>query len=55
MVTGPQTAVVVGPKGEEIHIDEHGRVKVRFPWDRYAKGDEHSSWWSSSTATPTSR
>jgi type VI secretion system secreted protein VgrG len=44
-VTGPQTAVVVGPKGEEIYTDEHGRVKVRFPWDRYAKGDEHSSCW----------
>nr|WP_297457116.1 type VI secretion system tip protein TssI/VgrG [uncultured Halomonas sp.] len=44
-VDGPQVAVVVGPAGEEIHCDEHGRVKVRFPWDRYAKGDDTSSAW----------
>jgi type VI secretion system secreted protein VgrG len=42
---GPQIAMVTGPKGEEIHCDEHGRVKVRFPWDRYSKNDEHSSAW----------
>ncbi|MBD3895999.1 type VI secretion system tip protein VgrG, partial [Halomonas sp. ML-15] len=35
-VDGPQVAFVVGPEGEEIHCDEHGRVKVQFPWDRYA-------------------
>ncbi len=33
-VGGPQTAVVVGPEGEEIYTDKHGRVKVRFRWDR---------------------
>jgi type VI secretion system secreted protein VgrG len=33
-VRGPQTAVVVGPKEEEIYVDELGRVKVRFHWDR---------------------
>ncbi|MFT4179233.1 MAG: type VI secretion system tip protein TssI/VgrG [Thermomonas sp.] len=33
-VRGPQTAVVVGPQGEEIYTDSHGRIKVRFPWDR---------------------
>ncbi len=38
-VDGPQVAFVVGPEGEEIHCDEHGRVKARFPWDRYAKPD----------------
>ncbi|MFL1455945.1 type VI secretion system Vgr family protein [Marinobacter sp. GN3S48] len=42
---GPQIAIVTGPEGEEIHCDEHGRVKVRFPWDRYSKNDEHSSAW----------
>ncbi|SEF69559.1 Rhs element Vgr protein [Billgrantia desiderata] len=36
-VDGPQIAFVVGPEGEEIHCDEHGRVKVQFPWDRYAE------------------
>ncbi|MBL8841008.1 MAG: type VI secretion system tip protein VgrG [Planctomycetes bacterium] len=33
-IPGVQTAFVVGPDGEEIHTDEHGRVKVRFHWDR---------------------
>ncbi|MDI9243995.1 type VI secretion system tip protein VgrG [Marinobacter sp. CHS3-4] len=45
LMDGPQIALVTGPAGEEIHCDEHGRVKVRFPWDRYAKNDEHSSAW----------
>ncbi|MFG6177462.1 type VI secretion system Vgr family protein [Halomonas sp. THAF12] len=44
-VDGPQMAFVVGPPGEEIYCDEHGRVKVRFPWDRNAPGDEKSSAW----------
>jgi type VI secretion system secreted protein VgrG len=44
-IRGPQTAVVVGKSGEEIFTDEHGRVKVKFPWDRYAAGDENSSCW----------
>lgn len=44
-VRGPQTAVVVGPSGEEIHTDEHGRVKVMFHWDRESKADETSSCW----------
>ncbi|TWT82332.1 Phage-related baseplate assembly protein [Planctomycetes bacterium CA13] len=34
VVSGIQTAVVVGPKGEEIHTDEYGRIKVAFHWDR---------------------
>lgn len=42
---GPQTAVVVGPAGEEIYTDEYGRVKVQFFWDRYGKKDENSSCW----------
>ncbi|MBZ5488527.1 type VI secretion system tip protein VgrG, partial [Halomonas aquamarina] len=44
-VDGPQVAFVVGPKGEEIHCDEHGRVKVQFPWDRYAEPNETASCW----------
>jgi type VI secretion system secreted protein VgrG len=43
VVQGTQTAVVVGPKGEEIHTDEFGRIKVQFHWDRYGKLDEKSS------------
>jgi type VI secretion system secreted protein VgrG len=42
---GPQTAVVVGPKGEEIWTDGYGRVKVQFRWDREGKHDENSSCW----------
>jgi type VI secretion system secreted protein VgrG len=45
LVQGLQTAVVVGPAGEEIYSDEFGRVKVQFFWDRYGKFDEHSSCW----------
>jgi type VI secretion system secreted protein VgrG len=44
-VQGPQTAVVTGPAGEEIHTDKYGRVKVQFHWDRYGKNDEKSSCW----------
>jgi len=45
MVQGPQTAVVVGPKGEEIYTDKYGRIKVQFFWDREGKKDENSSCW----------
>lgn len=44
-VQGPQTAVVVGPSGEEIWTDKYGRVKVQFHWDRYGRKDENSSCW----------
>jgi len=44
-VQGVQTAAVVGPKGEEIHTDEYGRVKVQFHWDRYGEANENSSCW----------
>jgi type VI secretion system secreted protein VgrG len=44
-IRGPQTAVVVGPAGEEIYPDEYGRVKVQFHWDRYGSNDENSSCW----------
>jgi type VI secretion system secreted protein VgrG len=42
---GPQTAVVVGPPGEEIWTDQYGRVKVQFHWDRIGAMDENSSCW----------
>ncbi|NVB39018.1 type VI secretion system tip protein VgrG [Pseudenhygromyxa sp. WMMC2535] len=42
-VHGMQTATVVGPAGEEIHTDAHGRIKVQFHWDREGGYDEHSS------------
>ena len=45
MVAGPQTAVVVGPAGEEIFTDKYARVKVQFHWDRTGKYDGDSSCW----------
>lgn len=44
-VKGTQTAVVVGPSGEEIFTDKYGRVKVQFHWDREGKNDADSSCW----------
>src|SRR3982751_1071343 len=44
-VQGPQTAVVVGPSGEELFTDKYGRVKLHFHWDRYSKKNEKSSCW----------
>jgi type VI secretion system secreted protein VgrG len=47
VVEGVQTAIVVGPEGEEIYTDEYGygRVKVHFHWDREdRKGEERSCW-----------
>ncbi|MGI9067393.1 MAG: type VI secretion system Vgr family protein [Pyrinomonadaceae bacterium] len=44
-VRGSQTAVVVGPEGEEIFVDKYGRVKVQFHWDRESKANADSSCW----------
>jgi type VI secretion system secreted protein VgrG len=41
----PQTAVVVGPAGEEVYTDHLNRVKVQFRWDRQNPGDERASCW----------
>ncbi|ENX33801.1 hypothetical protein F889_02464 [Acinetobacter colistiniresistens] len=38
-VASPQRAKVVGPSGEEIHVDEWGRIKVRF---LFTRNDDHS-------------
>ncbi|KAI1695673.1 hypothetical protein Ddc_21099 [Ditylenchus destructor] len=45
LVPGPQTAIVTGPAGEEIHTDKFGRVKVQFHWDRRGQRNERSSCW----------
>jgi len=44
-IQGVQSAVVVGPVGEEIHVDEMGRVRVQFHWDREGNYDDGSSCW----------
>ena len=43
VVQGPQTAIVVGPAGDEIHTDKYGRIRIQFHWDRYGKKNETSS------------
>ena len=45
LMEGVQTAIVVGPEGEEIYTDEHGRIKVQFHWDRQGENNENSSCW----------
>ncbi|CAG1007000.1 partial Actin cross-linking toxin VgrG1, partial [Anaerolineae bacterium] len=50
LVHGAQTAIVVGPSGDEIYTDKYGRVKVHFHWDRKerwesGKKEEDSSCW----------
>lgn len=45
VVRGSQTAIVVGPSGEEIFTDKYGRVKVQFHWDRDGQNDIESSCW----------
>jgi type VI secretion system secreted protein VgrG len=45
VISGNQTATVVGPQGEEIFCDKYGRIKVQFHWDREGKKDASSSCW----------
>jgi type VI secretion system secreted protein VgrG len=48
IIEGPQTAVIVAPKGapvEDIHTDAHGRCKVKFHWDRHGESDDTASCW----------
>jgi type VI secretion system secreted protein VgrG len=45
VIHGAQTAVVVGKEGKEIHTDEFGRVKLKFHWDRFAKGEGEECLW----------
>lgn len=45
VMRGLQTASVVGPAGEEVHTDEHGRVRIKFHWDRSEPEDETCTCW----------
>jgi type VI secretion system secreted protein VgrG len=44
-VEGVETAVTKGPPGEEIHVDDLGRVKIEYRWDRAGIKDDKSSLW----------
>lgn len=43
MIQGTQTAIVTGPKGDEIYTDKYGRIKVQFHWDRQGKHDANTT------------
>ena len=45
VMPGPQSAIVVGAAGKEIDVDDFGRVKVQFHWDRYGTNDDKSTAW----------
>jgi type VI secretion system VgrG family protein len=40
-----QTAIVVGPPGAQIYMDDYGRAKVQFHWDLDHHYDPDSSCW----------
>lgn len=44
-ILAPQTAIVVGPEGQDVHTDGYGRIRVQFHWDRVGARDEQSSAW----------
>jgi type VI secretion system secreted protein VgrG len=44
-IYGPQTAKVVAPAGEEIHIDKLGRINVQFFWDKVRKDNTPDNTW----------
>ncbi|PRD41159.1 type VI secretion system tip protein VgrG [Phyllobacterium phragmitis] len=44
-ISGNQVAIVAGPGEEEIHADQHGRIKLWFPWDRRARKDGSDTCW----------
>ncbi len=43
-IQGVQTALVVGPKGEEVHTDDRGRVLLKFHWDRAPDREAPTAW-----------
>jgi type VI secretion system secreted protein VgrG len=43
-ISGPLTAIVVGPEGEEVFTDELARVQVRFHWQRAQDPAQCTTW-----------
>ncbi|MDR0476464.1 MAG: type VI secretion system tip protein VgrG [Desulfobulbaceae bacterium] len=44
-IDGVQSAVVIGPKGAEVHTDKYGRILVRLHWPRAEADGETSIYW----------
>lgn len=44
-VQAVETATVVGPSGQDVETELHGRVHIQFHWDREGNNDEQSSCW----------
>ncbi|WP_263379320.1 type VI secretion system Vgr family protein [Granulicella paludicola] len=44
-VAGPQSGIVVTPSGEDLYVDEQGRVCVQFFWDRERQADTIDNTW----------
>ncbi len=44
-VSGPASAVVVGPAGQDPYVDQYGRIKVQFHWGRPSTGSGNTSVW----------
>ncbi|MCY2938243.1 MAG: type VI secretion system tip protein TssI/VgrG [Planctomycetota bacterium] len=44
-VSGVETAIVTGPRGQETFVDPYGRVKVRFWFSHASLSDAGSSCW----------
>ncbi len=45
VMAGLYSAKVTGPSGEKIHVDEFGRIKIRFRWDHAGVDTDASSCW----------
>lgn len=44
-ISGVLTAVVIGPSSEDVHTDEYGRIKIKFPWDKENPNEDTNSCW----------
>ncbi|WP_086114296.1 type VI secretion system tip protein TssI/VgrG, partial [Xenorhabdus beddingii] len=45
LADGDETAMVVGPAGEEIFVNKNGAIKVHFHWNRYDEANDGASCW----------
>jgi type VI secretion system secreted protein VgrG len=50
---GLQTTFITGAGGEEIHVNDHGQVKIWHHWDRLQAKDDASSLWVRTSQLPT--